>query len=607
MLRTALLTLASALVLATPAAAGWVERQPPLELPEGASCLRSAGPGQLTVLGRLGTTTAATDVLAVGELGIERRASVTLGWLTACAEVGAAAGVPPLLAGPVVRPHGRRWRGGVRAQALGERPASLRARRLGLGDVAVAVAAGGAAIVAWTEDGPVARDGRDTPARLLAAVRPPGSTRFGRPTQVARGVERWGQPPVVGIDRSGRAHVGWIGPGAPESARDRESGGRGDNVVRVASAPPRRGFGEPHDLARTWGDRIALAVAADGGALLVALRRGDTGAWERRPGERRFARSPLPSISADEPAVALAPGGGAVLAYRNSGGIDVLRRRPGGRFRGAQTVFPVDEGGSGSGYFFFVGDVRTGPSRPQDPLGGALAVRLAADGSIVVAWVDAADEDGTTEPASAHAAHGTLAGGFPETAARLGGPCRAANATTPVQLAGGRLGVAWTDNAGATLLGDEEAVEGHGQVHVAVPGPAPAPLPVPAAPGLVAELAERSVRVGEPLHVRVRCADGPCDVRALTSVRQTGKRFGPDPDAEHDPVALARSTTLAAGVAGELVLEPPEGFAFARPGTTTPVQIALVACAPAGPVAQRVTLEQPLHVPAVAASPRRDR
>jgi hypothetical protein len=552
-----------------------------------AACLRAAGTGQLTLFGgETRTTTTAALLLHDPAAGLVPGPATTFGPLYDCPT--AAPGpddAPPLLAAPSVVRKGRRWTVMQQVAAAGSPPQTISKRSDG-NTGSLATAPGGAAALAWLETP------REEVTRLLVAIRPPGADRFGRPREVATGMDG-SMTPQVGVDRRGRAHVAWI---AEAVSDDPEA------LLHVASSRRDGSFGRPQLLGRSWADldSVALAVAPNGRALLVGPLQGSSGAWELTPRAAAFARIPLGDVAAYEPAVALADDGSAVLAYRNSG-VAVLRRAPGGRFGADEDVYvPPEREDSGQRVIFFGGDAAAGQP-PSDAQRASLRVALSPSGEIVVAWTT---EDDENEAGIAYVARGTVAGGM-SMARRLGGSCRPARGTTPLLLPDGRLAVAWSDNARVSTVSDEDELLGGGRVHVAQQeGSAPARPPAPALPQprvTASVLDDGPLGGGQSLRLRVSCGDLPCDVRAASQSRQLGPAsFWPDAGTQPSTA----STTVAAGGSAELELGTRARHGFAPAGGARRVPIELTVCPPGGPAVQQLTLRPQLRGRPLPPAPR---
>jgi hypothetical protein len=560
MRRLALLTALLALAAAAPAAA-WIEL-PPYALPHDgvADCLRAAGPGRVALLGRLGRSTSTEDLLTLSPGGVAPGPSTTLGRLFECAEVGVAPGVTPLLAAPV-RISPRSLAAALRVASAGGPPATLDrlARRLAISP-SVAVAANGAAVVAWEELNLQSLGGR-----VVAAFRPAADAPFGPATTLGYATGGDGDA-AVGIDAAGHATVAWLGAGSA----------RGAALLHIATTTAGGGFTSSVPLASVAGDRLALAETPGDRTLIANYGDGSIAAYERAPGASTFAPVPVfASGSADEVALAVADDGGAVIAYRSgSDSAFALVRRPGGSFAGEQRL-----AGSGSGSSFSdygVGSWGIGGSAPPtDERGSKIAAALDASGHVVITWVVAGDRRGA---ASAHVARGTIAGGMAH-AVRFGSPCRTATAAQPIVLADGQLGAAWTDNALTRAFLDLATPAGGGLLHLLVPGSA-TPQLEPAAPGLTAQLAgSRGLRIGQPLRLRVRCQRVPCVVRASADGYST-RFIGSGGDGDFG-VPTSSSIELTRGHSAVLELRPGVRVTLAPPGRAA-ARISLIACPATG-------------------------
>jgi hypothetical protein len=579
--RAAAIALATCLLalLIAPAAHAWRELSA-YDIPSGglAQCLRAAGPGEVTLLARPAGQTATTELLDVAA-GITPRVATTLGHLDSCAEVGAAPGVAPLLAAVVDR-HGKHFSAAMQVATAGGLPQTLRATtNRYVSAPSVAVAPNGAAVVAWSDTD----TGFGTRDVVMAAVRAPGAARFGSVVVLDRNASD-ASDPVAGIDAAGDATVAWMG--------NQASGDRFGNSLATAEAATALAggaFGAPQQLVRSSGETIALAVASNGRAMLAADAGDVTGAWERPAATGSFSALALPDLeSPEELAVALGPDGGAVLAVQGDG-LTATLRPPGGRFGAARSVEPSNLfGGDGFSVDYL------GPSHPSDGSAGALAAALGAGGDVVLSWVDSSD---ASHADAAQVVRGTLGGGLGRRT-RLGTPCRAASAATPVTLRDGRLGVAWTDAARVASDHGLEDPRGGGRLHVATPDAAvPDPHALP--PELSAEVVgPRALHVGESLRIRVRCRRGPCDVRAVASA------FRIRPTVFRASAPVAASTALGTGRSATLELSPSSGRTFAHRRAPTPTAVTLIACGATGAVAAPLTLHPRLSQVAPPPLPR---
>jgi hypothetical protein len=566
MRRAALLGILLALASTAPAAA-WVEL-PPYAIPHDgvADCLRAAGPGQLALLGHLGRTTSATDLVTFGPRGLARTSSTTLGRLTECPEVAVAPGTTPLLVAPTLRSQ-HDASSALHAADAGGPPATISPPGV-VADPSVAIAPNGAAVVAWIDADPLTLD-----ETAYAAIRPAAGKPFDPPVRLGAAAT-FGASPVAAIDAAGRATVAWDGIGGRQGTRE---------LTVATSALPGERFTAPQRLAPDdgeEGDEIALAVSPAGRTLVVAAS-GSLTAFERLAGATRFAPVALPpSHSPIELAVALADDGGAVIAYSSAPvPAFALLRRPGAAFGADQALQPATS----------PADDASGPllgeaaSPLYDANAGHIAALLTPDSRVLVTWTVPGDP---RRASAARASRGTLSGGM-SPATSLGSPCRATNGAQPSMLADGSLVAAWTDNARVRSLGDDVA-RGGGLLHAALTGATPphsATRPLRLSARLVGP---RALRPGQELRVRVRCDRGPCFVRvSATAYASVRGQLGADPAvAAASTQLLARRPAVLALKSGDLDLAP-AGRA------TTP--ISLIACEPSGRIAARLTLRARLR------------
>jgi len=593
MARMRRLALLAAVVAAAfaPSAAGaaWTETAT-YDVPGGgiADCLRAAGTERLALLGSLERISTPTDLLGLQGDRLAPLATSTLGWLPDCPEIAPADGAPPLAAGFVLLPRGRgRFDTALRVAPLGEAPQTLEhvADDSSIGVPSVATAPGGAAVVAWIQ-----RKGLAEHSRVMAAVRRSADTPFAAPTAVEGAPGNHGYA-VAGIDTAGRVVVAW----RTESPRNFLQ-----QTVHVAVADESGRFGPPRALARTRGGSLALAVAPDGRALLVAEGLDGLHAYERLPGQADFTRVPLPSVPyVQDLAVALNPDGGAVIAYRTdpwstaalvrpaggafSEGGDIAVRRL-GNFRPTESAFASP----------LVSSLGTHAEPPNDMAGQDLAVALTPSGQMLMTWVQ--DEEGE-RVASAYVTRGTLTDGF-GTPSHVGGACRSATAARPLRFDDDALGVAWTDDARVDTKQGELRRLGGGRAHIArdlAPGGPSASAP--AAPRMRARLmGPPALRATEPLRVRVRC-ERACDVRAVATARtlpQPWWSYGRRGGARQ---VLDASDALPTGGETTLRLDPENGSnaAGARGFPRTPIVV--LACTPGNAVAERIELPAPRALP----------
>jgi hypothetical protein len=587
MRRLTLLAAVVAVALAPSAAgAAWTETAT-YDVPGGgiADCLRAADTDRLALLGSLERVSTPIDLLELQGDRLARLATSTLGWLPDCPEIATADAAPPLAAGIVLLPRGRgHFATALRVATLGEAPQTLRPAG---GTPSVATAPGGAAIVAWIKRGP----GLFAKARVMVAIRRSASAPFGTPTAVdGRPADQ--RAAVAGIDAAGRAVVAWR-TGSPRNFLQ--------EVVHVAVADASGRFGPPRTLMRTGGWSLALAVAPDGRALLVAEGLDGLLAYERLPGQADFTRVPLPSVPyVADLAVALNADGGAVIAYRTdpwstaalvrpAGGAfrkggDIAVRRL-GNFRPTESAFAAPP---------LLPSLGAHAEPPYDWAGQDLAVALTPSGQMLMTWVQ--DEEGE-RAASTYVARGTLTDGF-GAPSRVGGACRSATAARPLRFDDDALGVAWTDDAHVDTQQGELRRLGGGRAHIArdlaPDGPPPS---APAAPRMSARLMGPSaLRATDPLRVRVRC-ERACDVRAVATARtlpQPWWSYGRRGGARQ---VLDASDALPTGGETTLRLDPENGSnaAGARGFPRTPIVV--LACTPGNAVAERLELPAPRALP----------
>ncbi len=121
-------------------------------------------------------------------------------------------------------------------------------------------------------------------------------------------------------------------------------------ALHVASAAPGARFAPARELGEGTGfladGALALAVAADGRALVAGLPGDRLGLWELAPLGDRFRRIARLEAASDQIALALQPGGAAVLAARHDGRepIVLVRRPAGGSFGEPEALLPPADG-----------------------------------------------------------------------------------------------------------------------------------------------------------------------------------------------------------------------------------------------------------------------
>ncbi len=425
----------------------------------------------------------------------------------------------------------------------------------------VAATASGAAVVAWLETGSARRR-----TAVMAATRPSADAPFGTPQRLGSSAISYTSV-RAGIDDDSGAHVAWF----ENSVRS--------GALHVASAAPGARFAPARELGEGTGfladGALALAVAADGRALVAGPLGDRLGLWELAPLGDRFRRIARLEAASDQIALALQPGGAAVLAARHDGRepIVLVRRPAGGSFGEPEALLPPAD---------VAPPRRTEGSRVTFTTEGELDSRLSAALSpseeIVVTTHAAASSEG---PARIAAWRGTLAGAgsgrvvgdgkerirIAGRARSLGSACRAARPSSRCSwptAASRSPGATTADRATSSA---SSSPSGAGRVHVAIPSDAaPVPVTPPVAPRLRARLlGDGVVGSGTPLRLRVSCGDVPCDVRAEAAIVPfSAAARGVDRIA---PIVVA-STPIAAGRHGELRLDPADQAAFARPGET---------------------------------------
>jgi len=343
----------------------------------------------------------------------------------------------------------------------------------------------------------------------------------GRPFGPARALTPWiaqdagagtGQV-AAGADAAGRLTVAWARPVRGEGTFP------GTSEVAVSTAAPRGELGSAQVLVPRASEveRLSLAVAPDGGALLAADGDGQVRVFERGPGADAFAAGPALGTegeAAERPAVALLDGGGAVVAWRTEGeergnGIRAIRRERSGAFGApAEVAAPDGPGESGSAFVILFGAGIPASSFGEDQSGPRVA--LARDGRLVIAWIGRRPApDGDRVPAG-RAAAGSLAEGL--AAPRwLGSRCRAANAVAALLLEGAEPGAAFSDNETVAFGGGElEFPYRRGRVALAFPGRPD--VAAPPAPRITLRARAQRLFFDEPLEVSASC-DRPCDLR----------------------------------------------------------------------------------------------
>ncbi len=477
---------ALALTLAAPAsaaAAGFGEL--PLQTVQpGAVCVRATGaPGELVRWTPRGARIVAATAAGLGGSTPVPLGGDVHGCPVAAAQPGGAGVVAALVddgIGVALREPGGGWAPPVRLRPTGpDAP----------GDLAVAVSASGAAVVAWSTTS-------GTGAGRVEVARRDAGGGFGAPVELAHWPAGDGRPGRVlaGVDGAGGAVVAWTRPG------------RGVRMsADVAIAAPGAPFGTPQRVSDTLEGDPALTVGADGRALLALPDADAMRVAERAPGG---TFGPALKLGGDPgtPAVALRSDGAAVVAWVGTSdgtGIAVARMGPGAFGPPLPLGEPGDTGQSGviggSGTIgVSVGSDAAG-LLPFDSNGAQPRAVFARDGRPVVTWGGNRTRAGFSFAAAQVAT--LTAGGVFGPSQVLGSPLRDAAAVAPVILPGGAPAVAWSDNAG-----------GVGHLHLAPEG-AVAPPQAPFPRVRIGRARKRVLSMFDPLVLPVTCS-AACDVRA---------------------------------------------------------------------------------------------
>lgn len=565
-----------------------------MPLPAGAvaDCVRDAGDGRLQVVRGGDRARPRIDLVSLSDAAAPSRSEgVSFGHLTDCPEVSGAPGTAPLFAAAVLR-------GLVVEQRVadaGAAPVKLSATSVLGADLdtgtVVANGAGGTAAVVWQR---VARGGRTV---LLVARRAGAETAFAPPRALERdAVFRTNDAALVAVDAQGRTTVVWQGG-------ERE----GKTLLRVARAERGAPFGPTQTLGPVDRLRPALAVAADGRALVSATRPGGrVGLWESQPDGGSFAPVAVAAGKAVDTAVALGPDGGAVLSVLGSRGVAVFRRATAaGPFSPAQTIpYPrVRRASTEPRSILTSVSSAAGLLDDRDEGDHWLAARVAPSGRFAVTWLIPARG---AEPATADSVAGTLAAGIEERT-RLGSPCRTVTSATPVVLPDGQLVTTWSDAARVQASSESETDRGEGRIGVVVPGaPAAAQpqlaLPVPAVRAEPVD--DRPIGAGEPLRLRVSCSGGPCDVRASAWAKSLRRPTKARPTIFGASFAVAASTTLREGETQILSLPVAQRGVLVAPGRSGRPRIAVSVCRAGEPVARRAVIAPRVRMRALAGAPR---
>jgi len=541
-----------------------------------ATCLRSAGaPGFAGLLAPLERRMSPYDLMRVTAGGVTVAATARLGVLDECSAVAADPSGHAIVAGAA---RTRRLRGAIRA-ALAEpgggfgAPVDIARTESSSTRVVTAVSPRGDAVVAWALTRPVRGRRYAVRTRVVAAVRPAGAA-FGRPqflTRWRRSSFPSGTTVSAGMDSAGTATVAWAQP-IPDRGSISSLYG-----VEAAASTSGGAFGPPQVMARPVQDveRVALAVAPDGRALLAHDGQEMVQVYERAAGEPAFARVRRLRSRRDawqHPDLAMAPDGSAVVAWRGneaagSEDVFVASRRGTGPWTSPAAVQRRREDRSFTVEFLF----SSGGDRPSPPHDGdntGVGTAIAPDGRYLVGWGVERRLAFGDRLLAARMVHGQ-AGGAPSRAESAGCRCRAVNGMAPLALGGGELLLAYTDNVTRTLSLGIDMASRLGRLHLAEPGP---PGMGPEPPRLTVRAPRaRTLGFGNALRLGIGC-DRPCDLRAyvvdgrgrgrgvaVTTLPQAGTvrlAIKPSSDEHLAPPAGGRSRIVVHGFA-------PNGRAFA--------------------------------------------
>ena len=318
-------------------AAPWVETPfLPLGPDRTVTCLQPTGPGGAAYLAEdhEGDGREQVELLRVGADGtLASDASLGVGFVLGCPTVATAPGGAAVLAATAIDRGGDFIGISVRdAGGSFSRPMRIEQGAELAGGVDAAVAADGAAVVAWTETD---LRGDRLVARVRAVRRAPGGA-FGRPQTLSTRVADFSDA-FVGIDGSGRAVVAWRGPRA--DGREAAWVATGAGPGTAFAAPERLGPGED------FIGGMSLAVATGGGALVVHDSFEGIRVFERSAGAPRFVRAAdFPAeFDRDNPVAALADDGTAAVGWeleddRFDSVPEIALRAPGGAFQAARRL-----------------------------------------------------------------------------------------------------------------------------------------------------------------------------------------------------------------------------------------------------------------------------
>ena len=496
-----LLLAAVAVVLAVPgtaAAAPWVETPfLPLGHDRTVTCLQATGPGGAAYLAEdhAGDGRERVELLRVGAGGtLAPDGSVTARAFFDCPAVATAPSGAAVAAAPAVDRRATAIGIAVRdAGAAFGRPLLIERGAHLAGGFVAAIAADGAAVVAWTET--ELRDG-ELRTRIRVVRRAPGAT-LGRPETVSTRGAAFSDA-YAGIDERGRAVVAWLG---------RRANGR--YVAWVATAAgPGAPFAAPERLGpgEDYIGGLSLAVAPGGGVLVAHDSFDGIRVFERPQGAPRFVRAAdFPAdFDREDPVAALADDGTAAVGWtlddeRFDDVPEIALRPPGGAFAPARRLGA---------------DALAGAAPAFEVADDDRALQLAAGpaGAVTAAWLERPLGPGDDAPARIALASAD-AGGAWHDATLFGSQARSAADLTLLSTPPALL---WADNLHDPDFDLDEEPRAAGRVHVAAPGaPAPPALPLPA---LTLSARAQSVRAGDPLFIRARCS-AACDLRAVTRAR----------------------------------------------------------------------------------------
>jgi hypothetical protein len=485
-MRALVIALAAVLLAPASASAGRFEELPFETLAGGATCVRPTGaPGELVAWAPGGAR-----FIRAGASGLSAETTVSLGDSHTCPAAAAQPDGAGVLAvagsgglSVALREPGGAW--APPAKLPLPSPAD------DVSQLATAVSDRGDAVVMWAEED---SERRGTLTRIRVARRLAGAG-FGAPQTLAT-LDRPYLDPVLraGIAADGTAVAAWSH--IDSVLRDLQT------VADVAIAPPDAPFGAGRRLTAELGDGVALAVSADGRALVAFGDHGRVRMAEREPGGGFGAPQTLGIGTGERLAVALGSGSEALVAWGDEFaiGITYARRADASGFR---PPVELTSGGrahgdplSGAAYSGSA-DAVAGGGPPGDDDGGDLRAAYASGGRVVLSWAERRERSGLTWTA-AHVA--TVSPDDSYATQVAGGPLRDAGSIAPVVLENGVPAVAWSDNGSLD-----------GRLHLAAEGAAG--LPRPALRVRIGRPERTVLRSGQSLVVPVACS-AACDLRA---------------------------------------------------------------------------------------------